>query len=81
MENHPSTDARDRAIHAALRDAASLFAMVSDEFRASYRGARRDVYVRTLAGYLVDVGGTLEEAADSRFVARIGARTIVLTFD
>jgi hypothetical protein len=45
MKDTPSADPRDQAIRAALRDAATLAAMVVTEFRASYWGAERTVYV------------------------------------
>ena len=57
METHRSSDPRDRAIGAALQDAAALAAMVSDELTTSYRGSRRDLYLRTLRAYVLDLGG------------------------
>jgi hypothetical protein len=49
MKDMPSADPRDQAIRAALRDAATLAAMVVTELTASYWGAERSVYVATLA--------------------------------
>ena len=63
MQDTPSADPRDQAIRAALRDAATLAAMVVTEFTASYWGAEPAVYVPTLAAYVTDLGGHLEEAA------------------
>jgi len=31
--------------------------MVSDELTTSYRGSRRDLYLRTLRAYVLDLGG------------------------
>ncbi len=81
MQNRPSTDPRDQAIHAALRDAATLFAMVSDEIRASYRGGRRDAYRETLAAYVADLGGRLEETPERNLVAHVQGRAITVRFD
>ncbi len=81
MVNRPLPDPRDQAVHAALRDAATLFAIVSDELRASYRGGRRDVYRATLAAYVADLGGVLEETADHGLVARVQGRSIAIRFD
>jgi len=81
MLNRPMTDPRDQAVHAALRDAALLFAIVADELRASYRGARREVYRETLAAYVADLGGVLEETPDRNLVARVHGRAIAIRFD
>ena len=78
METHRSSDPRDRAIGAALQDAAALAAMVSDELTTSYRGSRRDLYLQTLRAYVVDLGGKLEETPGTELVARFGARRITL---
>ena len=80
MQNAPSADPRDQAIRAALRDAASLAAMVATEFRASYWGAERAVYVATLAEYVTDLGGRLEEAGARDLVADFGERRISVRF-
>jgi hypothetical protein len=80
MENKPSSDPRDQAIRAALRDASTICAMVADEVQASYSGGMRHVYVRTLATYLADLGGSLEEGQGRDLVARVGARRITLRF-
>ena len=80
MERHPSTNPRDQAIGAALRDASSLAAMVADEFQATYRGTRRDEYRRTLATYLADLGGTLEDGDGHDLLVRFGTRRITLRF-
>ena len=78
MQNAPSADPRDQAIRAALRDAASLAAMVATEFRATYWGAKRSVYVATLAAYVVDLGGRLDEAGPKDLVADFGGRRITI---
>jgi hypothetical protein len=80
MQNAPSPDPRDQAIRAALRDAASLAAMVATEFRATYWGAERAVYVTTLAEYVADLGGRLEEADTIDLVADFGGRRISVRF-
>jgi len=54
--------------------------MVEDEIRAAYHGDRRDVYVRTLATYLADLGGRLDQGPDTDLVAHIGTRRIRLRF-
>jgi len=80
MENRPSADPRDQAIRAALRDASTICAMVVDEVRATYWGERRDVYVRTLATYLADLSGSLQETEGNDLVDRMGERRITLRF-
>jgi hypothetical protein len=80
MKDTPSADPRDQAIRAALRDAATLAAMVVTEFRASYLGAERTVYVATLAAYVTDLGGCLEEAGTRDLVADFGGRRITVRF-
>jgi hypothetical protein len=80
MKDTPSADPRDQAIRAALRDAATLAAMVVTEFRASYWGAERTVYVATLAAYVSDLGGRLEEAGTRDLVADFGGRRITVRF-
>ncbi|MGO9179695.1 MAG: hypothetical protein ACLQBX_15360 [Candidatus Limnocylindrales bacterium] len=54
--------------------------MVADEVQGTYRGNRRDVYVRTLAAYNADLGGSLEEGEGRNLVARVGERRITLRF-
>ena len=78
MRDNPSTDPRDQAIKAALRDAASLATMVAPEIRASYFGTERSVYVATLATYVTDLGGRLEEAGARDLVADFGGRRITV---
>ena len=80
MKDTPSADPSDQAIRAALRDAATLAAMVVTEFRASYWGAERSVYVATLAAYVTDLGGRLEEAGTSDVIADFGALRITVRF-
>jgi hypothetical protein len=80
MQDLPSADPRDQAILAALRDAATLAEMVATEFRASYWGAERAVYVATLAEYVTDLGGRLEEAGTRDLVADFGGRRITVQF-
>ena len=78
MQNVPSADPRDQAIRAALRDASTLAAMVVTAFRASYWGAERAVYVATLAAYVIDLGGRLEDAGPKDLVADFGGRRITI---
>jgi hypothetical protein len=80
MRDTPSADPRDQAIRAALRDAATLAAMVATEFSASYWSAERGTYVATLAAYVVDLGGHLEEAGTRDLVADFGGRRITVRF-
>ena len=80
MQDLRSADPRDQAIRAALRDASTLAAMVVTELRASYWGAERTVYVATLASYVTDLGGSLEEAGARDLVADIGGRRITIRF-
>ena len=80
MQDAPSADARDQAIRGALRDASTLAAMVVTELTASYWGAERSVYVATLAAYVADLGGRLEEAGTRDLVADIGGRRISIRF-
>ena len=81
MRDTPSTDPRDQAIRAALRDAASLATMVATEIRATYWGTDRTAYVATLAEYVTDLGGRLEEAGTRDLVAEFGGRRITIRFD
>ena len=80
MQDAPSADPRDQAIKAALRDAASLATMVATEIRATYWGTDRSVYVATLAAYVTDLGGRLEEAGTKDLVADFGGRRITVRF-
>jgi hypothetical protein len=78
MQDAPSADPRDQAIRAALQDASTLAGMVVTEFRASYWGAERAVYVATLAAYVVDLGGRLEETEPKDLIADFGGRRITI---
>ena len=78
MKDTPSADPRDQAIRAALRDASTLAAMVATEFTATYRGYERTTYVSTLAGYVTDLGGHLDEADHGQLVADFGGRRITV---
>jgi hypothetical protein len=80
MENTPSADPQDQAIRAALRDASTLTGMVATEFRASYWGGEWTIYVATLAEYVTDLGGRLEEAGTRDLVADFGGRRITVRF-
>ena len=80
MQDESSNDPRDQAIRAALRDASTLAAMVVTELTASYWGAERSVYIATLAAYVVDLGGHLEEAGTRDLVADFGERRITVRF-
>ena len=80
IQDQPSADPRDQAIRAALNDAATLAGMVATEFRASYWGAERAVYVATLAEYVTDLGGRPEEAGARDLVADFGERRISVRF-
>jgi hypothetical protein len=80
MKDTRSADPRDQAIQAALRDAATLAAMVVTEFTASYWGAEPAVYVPTLAAYVTDLGGHLEEAGTRDLVAAFDGRRITVRF-
>lgn len=80
MQDAASADPHNQAIRAALRDASTLAAMVVTEFRATYWGAERTLYVETLAAYVTDLGGRLEEAGTSDLVADFGGRRITVRF-
>lgn len=80
MQDESSNDPRDQAIRAALRDASTLAAMVVTELTASYWGAERSVYIATLATYVTDLGGRLEEAGTRELVADFGERRITIRF-
>ena len=79
MRNRPSSDPRDEAMRAALRDVAVLAGMPDDEFRATYEGPERSGYVRVLAAYLADLGGSLETGAFGP-VAAFADRRIAIRF-
>ena len=59
MQNRPSRHPRDDAIRAALRDAAVLAGIISDEFHVTYQGPERAEYLRVLAANVTDLGGAL----------------------
>ena len=80
MQNRPSADPRDQAVRAALADASSLAAMLTDEFVATYRGSLRDVYMATLAAFVVDLGGRVTETQDRQLVADFAGRRIRVRF-
>ena len=80
MKDIPSADPRDHAIRAALRDAATMAAMVATELTASYWGVERAIYVATLAAYVADLGGRLDEAGSKDLVADFGGRRITVRF-
>jgi hypothetical protein len=52
--------------------------MVLTEFTASYWGGERGTYVATLATYVTDLGGRLEEAGTTDLVADFGGRRITI---
>ena len=79
IDDRPSQHPRDVAVRAALRDAALLASFVENRLQASYRGPERAEYVRVLSGFVVDLGGTLEERP-GELVATIGARRIAVAF-
>ena len=81
IQNRPSTDPCDQAIHAALDNAVLLARMVSDELRSSYRGPRRDVYLETLRSWVPDLAGRLEDGEGGDLVAQFPARRIALRFE
>jgi hypothetical protein len=78
MKDTPSADPRDQAIRAALRDASTLAAMVVTELTASYWGAERSVYIATLAAYVIDLGGQLDEVGAKELVADFDGRRITI---
>jgi hypothetical protein len=77
MRNEPSTHPRDMAMRAALRDIASLAAIVSGEFRSTYVGPERAEYVRLLGEYVSSLGGRLEEGP-AGLVAEFEGRTVAI---
>jgi hypothetical protein len=54
--------------------------MVADEVQGTYRGNRRDVYVRTLAAHIADLSGSLEKGEGRDLVAHLDQRRITLRF-
>jgi hypothetical protein len=77
MRDTPSTDPRDQAIRAALRDVAALAAIVAGEFDATYVGPDRAGYLHVLGDYLADLGGRLEEGPSGPVVAVDGRRIAI----
>jgi len=79
MRNQPSTDPRDQAIRAALRDVAVLAAIAVGDFYATYGGPERTEYLRVLGAYVAVVGGRLEPGPDGS-VAVFDDRWIAIRF-
>jgi len=79
MRNQPSTDPRDQAIRAALRDVAVLAAIAVDEFHATYAGPGRSEYLRVLGAYVANCGGRLDPGPDG-CVAVFDDRRIAIRF-
>ena len=79
MRNQPSTDPRDQAIRAALRDVAVLAAIAAGEFYSTYEGPERTEYLRVLGRYVANVGGRLSPGPDG-FVAAFDDRRIAIRF-
>jgi len=79
MRNQPSTDPRDQAIRAALRDVAVLAAIAAREFYATYGGPERTEYLRVLGAYVAGAGGPLEPGPNG-FVAVFDDRRIAIRF-
>jgi hypothetical protein len=79
IRDRPSASPRDEAIRAALRDVAVLAGIRDDEFRATYEGPERSEYVRVLAAYIADLGGSLETGAWGP-VATFADRRIAIRF-
>ena len=77
MQDTPSTDPRDEAIHAALRDVAALAAIVAGEFHATYVGPDRAEYLHVLGDYVADLGGRLEDGPTGPLVAVDGRRIAI----
>ena len=77
MQGRPSQNPRDEAIRAAHHDAAVLAALMSDEFRATYRGPERAEYVRVLAAIVADLGGALASGASGVAVAFVDRRIAI----
>jgi hypothetical protein len=78
MQDESSQDPRDVAIRAALRDAATLAAMVADEVTGSYRGTERALYAETLGTYLAHLGGALVGQEDDAVIVAFGGRRITV---
>lgn len=79
MQNRPSSDPRDSAIRAALRDAATLSALVDGEFQATYDGSDRATYLKTLRSWLADLGGVVDDDG-FRMTATLDGRRIAIHF-
>jgi hypothetical protein len=77
MQDAPSTDPRDQAIRAALRDVAALAAIAAGEFHATYVGPDRAAYMQVLGDYLADLGGRLEDGPTGPIVAVDGRRIAI----
>jgi hypothetical protein len=77
MRDTPSADPRDQAIGAALRDVATLAAIVAGEFHATYVGPDRAGYLHVLGDYLADLGGLLENGPSGPVVAVDGRRIAI----
>jgi hypothetical protein len=77
MKDAPSADPRDQAIRAALRDAATLAAIIAGEFHATYVGPDRARYLHVLGDYLADLGGRLEDGPNGPVVAVDGRRIVI----
>jgi hypothetical protein len=60
MQGQWSSDPRDEAIRATMRDAAVLAGILEGEFQATYRGPERTEYVRVLTEIVAGLGGSLE---------------------
>ena len=80
MQNGPSPDPRDQAIRTALRDAATVVELASDEFTSTYAGPARGEYLRVFAASVAAVGGRLEEGPGG-LQAAFGERLIWIRFD
>jgi hypothetical protein len=79
MENRRSQDARDVVVRAALDDAATLGATLADEYRATYQGADRALYLSMLATWIADIGAALEDGPGGP-IACFADRRIVISF-
>ena len=69
MQGRASQNPRDEAIRAAHHDAAVLAGILTDEFRATYRGPEWAEYLRVLASIVADLGGALDTGASGVAVA------------
>ncbi len=79
MRSHPSTDPRDQAIRAALRDSAALASILAGDFFASYDGPQRAEYLRVLRDNVTDLGGWLVDEPTGA-VAAFDGRKIAIRF-